>query len=260
MDRTKAWALRIMMETMYWPDSSFVTLTYDDQHVPLTDLLINQQQLPYSLYKRDLQLFFKRLRKDLSEVDRTMMYYSAGEYGDLTFRPHYHFIGFGLSKNDEELILENWRRGIVDVGEVTLQSANYVAGYVQKKLFGDLSHEVYGLREPPFSLMSKGIGKRYFLDHWRNLAIDGYFSWRGKKLPLPRYFWKVMLAEGILDEFQVEVAKEILQDRMRAQQDRDYANRGIEDELVKLEFEERKRLARARLLERTGLLYKRSKI
>lgn len=130
-ERSKAWALRLMLESLYYRDSIFLTLTYDDLHIPLVH---NGDKCPYSLKKDDLQRFWKRLRKDLDYQGRKIKYYAVGEYGDETFRPHYHAIVFGLSKYDEELIKDNWSNGLVDVGNVDMASCNYVAGYIQKKL------------------------------------------------------------------------------------------------------------------------------
>lgn len=99
--RTREWSTRLQMENSCWNESVFLTLTYDDDHVPYT----NCGHL--TLRKKDLQLFFKRLRESLyrdlvasnpslpSSVLRSrvkLKYFACGEYGDHTFRPHYHAI------------------------------------------------------------------------------------------------------------------------------------------------------------------------
>ena len=78
--RTREWTVRLLHESEFWEDTIFVTLTYDDEHLPSDR----------SLVPRDLTLFFKRLRKDLG--DRKIKYYACGEYGDTFGRPHYHAI------------------------------------------------------------------------------------------------------------------------------------------------------------------------
>ena len=81
--KRKEWSLRMLHELTYHPQSSFITLTYDDYHLPSDN----------SLKKRHLQLFIKRLRKNLGE--RRIKYFACGEYGGQTMRPHYHAILFG---------------------------------------------------------------------------------------------------------------------------------------------------------------------
>ena len=127
-ERSKAWAMRLIFESFSWDDAAFVTLTYDDEHVPFS------QSGRLTLVKEDLQKFIKRLRFQLSEEGRRMMYYAVGEYGSHTFRPHYHAIVFGLSRSDLELVQKEWMYGFVRVDEMNLATCNYVAGYVQKKL------------------------------------------------------------------------------------------------------------------------------
>ena len=124
--RTREWTIRLLHESEFWSDTSFLTLTYNDDFLPSDG----------SLVPRDLTLFFKRLRKDLSHDRRKIKYYACGEYGDTYGRPHYHAIVFGISPNDKKLVEENWPYGFVRIGTVTYDSCRYVAGYVQKKLYG----------------------------------------------------------------------------------------------------------------------------
>lgn len=200
-ERSKAWALRLMLESLSWEKTGFITLTYDDESVPMTDkcaVFDGKVQLPYTLRKDDLQRFFKRLRKRL---DSPIRYYACGEYGSHTFRPHYHFIGFGLDSDDREIIEDAWPFGIVDIGDLTMASCNYVAGYVQKKLYGKLADDYYGYREKPFSCMSKGLGKSYFIEHLDELLEDGFVQYRDSKLVLPRYFWTMCV-----DDFGIDLS------------------------------------------------------
>ena len=76
------WIFRLQQEYLVSSFSIFVTLTYDDEHVPLD----------FSVNKRDVQLFHKRLRKHFPSAD--LRYYLVSEYGDHTFRPHYHGLYF----------------------------------------------------------------------------------------------------------------------------------------------------------------------
>lgn len=169
-----------MLECLDHDDSAFITLTYEDEFVPVTDEGL------LTLKKDDLTRFFKRLRMVL---DYPIKYYACGEYGDKFGRPHFHAIVFGLRPEDWIKVSDNWKYGFVKVGDVELASANYVAGYIQKKLYGDLADEVYDGIVPPYSVMSKGIGERYLRKNYDKLVSDGYIMFHGKKLPIPRTFW-----------------------------------------------------------------------
>lgn len=128
-------------------DSSFITLTYDQEHLPNGN----------SLNPEDPQLFLKRLRKKLSP--RKLRYYLVGEYGDQTQRPHYHAAIFGVSILEETLVQEAWGNGHVLVGDLTKESAQYIAGYVTKKMTNKNDPRLNG-RYPEFARMSlrPGIG------------------------------------------------------------------------------------------------------
>ena len=94
--RSLAWAIRLEREMPYHEYALFVTLTYDDEHVPEH----------YSLKRKHLTDFFKRLRYFLG--GRQIKYYAAGEYGERFHRPHYHAIIFDLSHADEEIVQKAW--------------------------------------------------------------------------------------------------------------------------------------------------------
>lgn len=100
LDYSRSWADRCLMELQYHESSYFVTLTYDDIHVPVTYYSNNEdgEAVPaMTLRKRDLQLFFKRLRTNTGQQVRM---FCAGEYGSESARPHYHCIIFGLKLDD----------------------------------------------------------------------------------------------------------------------------------------------------------------
>lgn len=187
--RTAEWSTRILHELPYWDTASFVTLTYDEEHLP--DLEIVREDtpviLPGTLVKKDLINFFRRLKED-----RKIKYFACGEYGDetKTMRPHYHAIIFGVHPIEKELILDNWKYGLVDLGTVTPKSAKYVASYIQKKLNGQMAEEKYGGRQPPFQLQSRGIGLQYALDNAERLRQKGFVSLDGHKVGVPRYYQK----------------------------------------------------------------------
>lgn len=179
INRTREWSIRLTHESLYWQQSTFLTLTYDDDHISWDN----------DLSKRDLQLFFKRLRKSSA---KKCAYYAVGEYGETYGRPHYHAVlyGFGTGDEDRRLIKESWGKGRIALGTVTYQSTRYVAQYIQKKLYGEKAREVYKWKEPPFALMSKGLGERYAIEHKDRIAELGYVTKNGLNAGLPRYYRK----------------------------------------------------------------------
>lgn len=131
--------------------SIFVTLTYNDEHLPGIDVHPGG-----TLYKRDLQLFFKKLRK----AGLKFRYLAVGEYGEKHQRAHYHAILFGLGIEAYQLIEENWQQGFVHVRELDIGRAQYTAGYCVKKLSGEKEDDYLQGRKPEFMLTSRkpGIG------------------------------------------------------------------------------------------------------
>lgn len=179
-------------ELGYHEDSIFITLTYDDDHLPPNS----------SLVKTDLVKFFKRLRRRLDVDGRKIKYYACGEYGEETQRPHYHSIIFGMSlePQDKNLIMQCWpfcdwenksiRKNSFGLAEA--ESIAYVAGYIDKKFTGDLADAEYILknRESVFRLLSLGIGKLFCDDNAQQLKQNKYVSQYGIKHALPRYYMK----------------------------------------------------------------------
>jgi len=181
--RLSNWIFRIQKEQQRSLTTSFITLTYDDEHLPH-----NQ-----SVNKRDIQLFHKRLRKyreSESEWDNyPLRYICVSEYGtQSTQRPHYHIIAFNYpTHKDVEKI---WGNGFITIGNVTYQSAGYVASYITKKSTGPQAIR-YGMREPEFALMSRrpGLGRAWFEEFASDaLSTDKIILSNGLQLPLPKYY------------------------------------------------------------------------
>lgn len=156
-----------MLESNLHSQNTFLTLTYEDAHLPksFTGLA--------TLDPRDLQLFLKLLRKKIAPSK--IRYYAVGEYGDETQRPHYHLALFGyptcIRKRTSyshfrrscclhcDLIRDTWQKGQVYLGELSPESSQYIAGYVTKKLTAKDDPRLNG-RHPEFGRMSlkPGIG------------------------------------------------------------------------------------------------------
>lgn len=258
-EKSKAWGFRLLLESMYWDDAVFITLTYDNRTVPVCETQIEGRKVRFNLTlrKKDFQDFMKRLR---ARLDSPIRYYACGEYGEHTFRPHYHAIVFGLGQDAAEMIQDCWHYGIARTDIVNLATCNYVAGYIQKKLYGEVADEVYGSRLAPFSLMSKGLGKRYFLDHWSEMFRDGFILYKGIRVSIPRYFWKLMEKEKILPHFVVQIYKDDKEKDMK----KEYSIEALRFGLTPYEYRcrelEKTRLKGLRLYEISKIIESRGKI
>lgn len=171
LERSRQWAMRCLDEASLYERNCFITLTFDDDHLPPN----------LSLDVAYFQKFMKRLRK---EYGAGVRYYHAGEYGEKFGRPHYHALLFNFDFDDKELLtvrngnrlytsasLSNlWSYGYSSIGDVTFDSAAYVARYVMKKVTGDAADEHYvntvtgEVRKPEYTTMSRnpGIGTGWF--------------------------------------------------------------------------------------------------
>jgi hypothetical protein len=205
LERSRQWAIRCMHEAQMHTQNCFITLTYDDAHLPSDR----------SLHYRDFQLFIKRLRKRYP--GRRIRYYMAGEYGENFGRPHWHACIFGLDFDDKKLWkrtsansllyrsanLETlWPFGYSSIGDVTFESAAYVARYIMKKVTGKNASEHYQEidpdtgeitnRTPEFTKMSlkPGIGYEWYKQYTSDVYPHDYVVVRGKKVKPPKFYDK----------------------------------------------------------------------
>lgn len=174
LERSRQWAVRLVHENQLHESSSFLTLTYEK--MPEGE----------SLNVRDIQLFLKRLRK--SRGSAKLRFFQCGEYGcddpakcrnprcSHGRRPHHHMILFGEDFRDRRLQIQDsqsglpqfwseeleklWGHGMCTIGEMTFESAAYVARYSLKKVLGDKAEAHYQGRKPEYVTMSRrpGIG------------------------------------------------------------------------------------------------------
>lgn len=202
LERTRQWATRITNEASLYDRNCFLTLTYNEQHLP-KDL---------SLRKRDFQLFMKRLRRRF--FSDSIRYFMCGEYGEARGRPHYHCILFNHDFRDKLFYSKRggndlytsatldhiWRLGECKIGAVTFESAAYVASYCTKKITGALADKTYRvydsttgetwLREPEYADMSRrpGIGAPWLHRYITDVYPSGEILSRGRKAKPPRYY------------------------------------------------------------------------
>ena len=205
LEKSRQWATRCMHEAQLWEHNTFVTLTYNDEHLPEG----------MTLRPEDMTKFWKRLRK---HVGQKVRYFYCGEYGDNRGRPHYHAVIFNLEFGDKKFFkmsyysngdacplyrsatLEKlWPYGFSSIGEVTFESAAYVARYVMKKRTGEGAENYYNYidhngvvhdRLPEFVRMSRrpGIASGWFERFGGDVYPNDFVVVKGRKYRPPRYY------------------------------------------------------------------------
>jgi len=200
LERSRQWAIRNMHENQMHEDSCFITLTYNDDHLPYGNTLVLE----------DFQKFMKRLRKSKGPV----RFFHCGEYGDETDRPHYHALIYGWSPNDPELfstsgehrlytspVLSNlWSLGHATFGDVTFDTAAYTSRYVTKKITGEAAEGHYRFidedtgevidRKPPYATMSRrpGIGMEWLRKYGTEAYNHDSVIMRGREMQPPKAY------------------------------------------------------------------------
>ena len=225
MAKANEWAVRCLHESRMTERTAFVTLTYDNEHLPYGGTVLKSHHQKFIRALRD------RLRKRGDEED--IRYYMCGEYGADEYvtidgkkqyrigpgRPHYHYIIFGYEFPDREPHTEHrghtyyrskeleqiWTKGHSIIGNVTVETAAYTARYVMKKQTGEQARDHYTRTiietgeileiEPEFSLMSlkPGIGATWFKKYGETEIHDAsdFIVINGKKYKTPKYYDKL---------------------------------------------------------------------
>lgn len=176
-----------MLHSSLYLTNCFLTLTYDEK----------KQNYHNNFDYRDIQLFKKRLRKHCK--DKKIEIFNVHEYGK-NGKKHWHLIIFNHDFKDKTLyttkkgiplytskkLEELWPYGFNTVGDVSEGSAMYQAQYIEKDFKNG-----YRLTNKQSHSKHAGIGKPYFLKHYKQLLRLGYVPIGGRKLPIPRYFEKL---------------------------------------------------------------------
>lgn len=163
LERSAQWATRCEHEAQLHTENCMLTLTYNDENLATPTLV-----------HRDYQLLMKRLRRALVRVKYAnaiaisetcyetaamglrpiprVKYYMAGEYGSKHKRPHFHACLFGIDFRDKKYHMTTssgskiytsptleklWPHGFSSIGQVTFESAAYIARYIVEKVTGD---------------------------------------------------------------------------------------------------------------------------
>lgn len=256
---SRLWADRCMVEAGYNVDNVFLTLTYDDEHLPP-----RREGSPINpLDKRALQLFIKRLRKKFSE--QKIRYFACGEYGGTTMRPHYHLIIFGLRledikllyKNDDEFlyytsdsIYDCWPYGYHIITSVNWETCAYVARYIVKKQYGVAASVYDDYNFPPeFTLMSRkpGIGRQYYEDNKEKIYNgEAYISTeKGARIIRPNKYY-----DSLYDIDYPDTMQSLREDRKRIAK----VNESLKSNLTTLSYLDRLKAEELNQLDRVKSL------
>lgn len=193
LERSRQWAVRCVHEASLYEKNCFVTLTYSDDKLPSDG----------SLHFNHFQKFMKRLRRFYA--DSRIRFFHCGEYGEQYARPHYHCCLFNFDFDDKKIWKKTevgnvlytseklnslWGYGYCIIGNVTFESAAYVARYITKKITGKDAEQHYKGRCPEYITMSRrpGIGKGWF-DKWKSdtYPSDSIFV-RGRLVRPPKFY------------------------------------------------------------------------
>lgn len=223
IDKSRDWAVRCVHEASMHEENCFITLTFNDENLMIEDennTVIQEE----SLNKQDFQKFMKRFRKYV--YPQKIRYFHCGEYGSENQRPHHHACIFGYDfpmqsrKNPDGKYLykevngiklyrsqkleELWPYGFCTIGEVTWESAAYVARYVMKKVNGEKKYERYvkdvnkitgecKYIEPEYITMSlkPGIGKTWYEKNKQDTNKD-FLTVNGTKHKIPKYYDRLL--------------------------------------------------------------------
>lgn len=230
LENSRQMGVRCLHEASLYEDNVFVTLTYDPQYLPVNGSI--SRDVPQDFVKR-LRARDAYDRKVAGLSFSPIRTYYCGEYGELCRecvlprlqctcskyvkslgRPHYHFLLFNYDFKDKvywrtvnevkyyisDKLSSLWPFGFSTIGDVTFESACYVARYCTKKVNGDLKENHYKKVLPNGELVSvlpefaqgslkPGIGHGWFEKYGMSdiFPLDECVV-RGVKCKPPRYY------------------------------------------------------------------------
>lgn len=204
LDYSRQWAERCVHEAEQYEHNYFLSLTYDDDHLPRSDKTNVATLIPDEVSK-----FMKALRQKMKNelgVDG-IRFFACGEYGEgkgqRLINPHFHIILFNCPLPDlqerhpikvdgkvkciyqyaddgekllfSKLVASCWNddkgqlKGTAQIGKVTYESCAYVSRYIVKKQYGEGAkiYKELGIA-PEFVRMSRmpGIGSKFYDSHF----------------------------------------------------------------------------------------------
>lgn len=243
IEASRQWAVRCMHEAQMHERNCFITLTYDDEHLPSD----------WNLNLKHWQLFAKSMRRRVGKF----RFLHVGEYGDENHRPHYHAVIFGQDFSEDRKYLvtrkkhrffrsarleECWQRGFSEVTDFSYDTAAYVARYVLKKRKeNDQAVHLHGPRKKEYATMSRnrGLGSSWMDRYGKDVYPCDFVVVAGRKAPVPRYYDKW------LEEHDPELLRELKEEReWRGQQsveNNSYARLGVRETCLRAKIKNLRR-------------------
>lgn len=215
---SREWGIRAMHEASEYTKNCFLTLTYDNEHLP-SDGGLHQSHMK-QFFDSLLERFegfttvpIKNKKTGLYELRNPIRRLYCGEYGSVNLRPHWHAIVFNFDFEDKELFKKSpsgfpiytskelsrlWPHGFASIGECNFETASYVARYTTKKIFGETdaydridrdTGELVKVR-PPYVSFSRAyfIGRGWYDKYHEEMFRDDHVIYKGKELPVPRTY------------------------------------------------------------------------
>lgn len=207
--KAREWAIRAMHEAQMHQKNSFITLTYDEEHLPTNA----------SLDIEVWQAFAHRMRKAIGPF----RFIHVGEYGAENLRPHYHALIFGQNFDEDRAIWKEdeatgrryyrspklaklWPEGFHDIQDLSREAANYVCQYAMKKIYGTsveaeerreqryqrvdpATGEVWQVAEETWTMSRRpGIGENWIKKYKTDVFPSDHVVIKGKEQRTPRYY------------------------------------------------------------------------
>lgn len=278
LDYSRDWANRGYLESKKYKNNYFITLTYDDDHLPMDEEITTSQGVTYTktddwkgnLRPEHLKKFIHNIRQYYYRKNGKtgIKYIACGEYGSKNERPHYHIIFFDCPFETEEMynarlidqeyywqnkIIEKyWERGLSNVSVANWNTIAYVCRYITKKLYGNNAEDTRAQKGQiaEFIRVSKGIGKEYWEENKEKILETDSITIRNNKgvhtTKPPRYFNRLLKKENPEIYETIKVKREKQNNNMQKVRDSQHTY----GRLNELENEERSKTIQAGTLKR----------
>lgn len=187
--RARNLATRCVLHASCFKQNMFLTLTYDEKLIGYHNTLV---------YKH-VQDFTRALRRYVDyHFKQRIDVFNVHEYGK-NGKKHWHLIVFGFDFPDKkffttsnglplytsEKLSDLWSRGHCTIGDVSEASAMYQAQYMEK----DVKNGSVGLKKAKSK--HQGLGRPFFMQHYKQILSLGYIPFSGQKVPVFRYFQRL---------------------------------------------------------------------
>lgn len=252
LERARQWSIRCVHEASLHKQNCFLTLTYDDAHLPrAVDISTGEigKGAPV-LRKKDMVYFMKYLRKEYGPGIR---FFQCGEYGGRTYRPHHHVLLFNFDFPDKkffttkngfplytsESLRRLWSHGNHLIGSLTFESAGYTARYIVKKELGKYAKEYYEYYDivPEYVTMSRrpGIAHDWIDKYMGDVFPSDEVIMRKKRMKPPRYYSNIFELQDPGEYVKVKLQRKAVAQQRSA--DNTYERLRVKERLQQIRME-----------------------